>query len=148
MRSAHRALLILVAALGLSGCDGVSEADRALLIAEIQGHLRLLNLEERSGGFYTLAPEDPVRYVSFAHQGLGRKRHGVSIWIVQNDEQPGAAGRAVLTDPRQVLRHPPAFYQANICPPAAMMAPYAEDFEIYINLFSRRFSQQFRVPCL
>lgn len=148
MRSARRALLVLAAAIGLSACDDVTEADRALLIAEIQGHLRLLNLEERSGGFYTLAPEDPVRYISMAYQGLGRKQHGVSIWIIQHDDRPDVEGRPVVTDARQVLRHPREFYRANICPPQAIMAPYAEDFEIYINLFSTKFNQQFKVPCL
>lgn len=157
---ARRGALALAVAAALAACDDVSEADRTILMAEVAAHVRTLNLEERSGGFYSFAPKDPVRYLKLPHTSDGAPRHAISIWVVQNDEQtaeePAPAGdrrlaelreRAPMTDAAQVLRHPPEFYQRNICPPAAVIGPYAGRIQVYLNLFSRRFERQFRIPC-
>jgi len=136
-----------VAALALlaAACDNVSEEDKKAALDAITAHAQGLNLEARSGGFYALAPEGAVRHVNLAHTPIGERKHGVSIWIVQNDQN--RPGPDVVTDARQVLANDPAFFRANICPPEDVMARFAEDFEIYLNLFSRKFEQQFKIPC-
>jgi len=136
-----------IAALALIavGCDNVSEEEKQAALDAIQAHADALNLEARSGGFYAFAPENAVRHVNLSHSPIGERKHGVSIWIVQNDQD--RPGPNTVTDARQVLANEPAFFRANICPPPEVMARYQEDFEIYLNLFSRKFEQQFKIPC-
>ena len=86
-----------------------------------------------------------MRYINLAHTPLGERKHGISIRIVQNDQDRG--GPDVLTDSKQILINDPAFFRERLCPPFDVMNAYKEDFEIYINLFSRKFDLNVKVPC-
>ncbi|MEM6491525.1 MAG: hypothetical protein AAF684_06460, partial [Pseudomonadota bacterium] len=105
MRAAAAGLL----ALALAACDGVSEAEKTAAVEAMRSHAQNLNIASRSGGFYTLAPDEPVRYVNLSHAGLGARKHGLSIWIVQNDQD--RPGPTTVTDARQVLLNEPAFFR-------------------------------------
>lgn len=132
--------------LALAAC-GPSEEQKTSARKAMEQHAAILRLlPEFKSGFYVV---HNIIYVNQANSIGDEKPHAIVMTIIQNDAEQGAdpAKRPVLTDNRQLLRQPPEWYLTVLCPPAAMMAPYAKDFEIKVRLFSMKFNQTYPFRC-